>query len=114
MTENYSAIPVSVTTPDEFETRLGPIQFRDGYATPETAASVADGLDFLHGVEAFMNSIQGVSLWAIRKGFADVGVSDNEFVIFSEMMDASSLFLTANADTCLLYTSDAADDTQFV
>jgi hypothetical protein len=46
-----------------------------------------------------MNSIQGVSLWAIRKGFADVGVGDNEFVIFSEMMDAKSIFLTANADT---------------
>lgn len=60
---------------------------------------MADGLDFLHGVEAFMNSIQGVSLWAIREGFADVGVGDNEFVIFSQMMDAKSLFLTANADT---------------
>ena len=45
-----------------------------------------------------MNSIQGVSLWAIREGFADVGVGDNEFVIFSQMMDAKSLFLTANAD----------------
>ena len=99
MTESYSAIPVSITTPDDIETPLGPIQFRDGYATAESAEGVADGLDFLHGVEAFMNSIQGVSLWALRKGFADVGVGDNEFAIFSEMMDAKSLFLTANADT---------------
>jgi hypothetical protein len=99
MTDSYSPISASISTPDSFDTKLGAIEFSDGYATPETAANVADGLDFLHGVEAFMNSIQGVSLWALRKGFADVGVGDNEFVIFSELMDAKSLFLTANADT---------------
>ena len=71
MTDSYSPIPASITTPDNFETSLGPIQFRDGYAIPKTATNVADGLDFLHGVEAFMNSTQGVSLWALRKGFAD-------------------------------------------
>ena len=46
-----------------------------------------------------MNSIQGVSLYALRKGFADVGVKDGDFLIFSEMMDSRSLFLTANMDT---------------
>jgi hypothetical protein len=97
--EGYSPLPASITTPDTAETMFGPMEFTDGYPTAETASHVANGLDFLHGVEAFMNSIQGVSLWAMRKGFADVGVKDNEFVIFSEMMDAKSLFLTANADT---------------
>ena len=29
----------------------------------------------------------------------DVGVKDNEIGLFSELMDAKSLFLTANADT---------------
>lgn len=36
---------------------------------------------------------------AIRKGFLSIGVKDNELLIFSKLMDASSLFLTANADT---------------
>jgi hypothetical protein len=99
MTDSYSPIPRSISTPDSLDTMLGPIEFSDGYPTAESASNLADGLDFLHGVEAFMNSIQGVSLWAMRKGFADVGCNDNEFVIFSEMMDANSLFLTANADT---------------
>jgi hypothetical protein len=53
----------------------------------------------MHGVMAFMNSIQGVSLWALRRGFAEVGVGDNEFLLFSELMDSTSLFLTAKADT---------------
>src|SRR5262249_28669440 len=29
----------------------------------------------------------------------DIGVKDNEILVFSELMDAKSLFLTANADT---------------
>jgi hypothetical protein len=43
--------------------------------------------------------MQGVSVVAIRRGFLDAGVKDNEILIFSELMDAKSLFLTANADT---------------
>ncbi len=56
-------------------------------------------MHFVHGVVAFTNSIQGVSLWALRRGFAEVGVGDNDFLLFSDLMDATSLFLTANADT---------------
>jgi hypothetical protein len=43
--------------------------------------------------------MQGVNAAAIRKGFLDIGVKDNEILVFSELMDAKSLFLTANADT---------------
>ena len=33
----------------------------------------------------------------------DIGVKDNEIVVFSELMDAKSLFLTANADTVYFF-----------
>jgi hypothetical protein len=92
-------IPASITTPDKIESRIGTLQFKDGYPIGDTAAKIRDELDYIHGVEAFMNSIQGVSLYALREGFADVGVKDGEFIITSEMMDGKSLFLTANADT---------------
>jgi hypothetical protein len=92
-------VPLSVTTPDLVETRIGALQFQDGYPTGDTALRIRDELDYLHGVEAFMNSIQGVSLYALRKGFADAGIKDGDFVYTSELMDSKSLFLTANADT---------------
>jgi hypothetical protein len=92
-------VPVSITTPDSVESRIGTLQFKDGYPIGDTAAIVRDELDYLHGVEAFMNSIQGVSLYAMRKGFADVGINDGDFIYTSELMDSKSLFLTANADT---------------
>src|SRR5262249_53250345 len=49
--------------------------------------------------ETFVNTMQGVSMHAAHKGFQDVGVKDNEILVFSRLMDAKSLFLTANADT---------------
>ena len=46
-----------------------------------------------------MNTFGGVSVAALHKGLLSAGVKDNEVIVFSELMDAKSLFLTANADT---------------
>ena len=53
----------------------------------------------MHGVEAFVNAYQGASVAANFKGAQDAGISNNTALIFSELIDAKSLFLTANADT---------------
>jgi hypothetical protein len=92
-------VPEEITTPSKVETGLGTLEFTDGYPTRETAEKLRDHLDYLHGVEAFMNSIQGVSVYAIRQGFLDAGVMDGDVVIFSGLLDSRSLLLTGNADT---------------
>jgi hypothetical protein len=46
-----------------------------------------------------MDNLRGVSIHALRKGMMSIGMKDNEVLVFSELMDAKSLFLTANADT---------------
>jgi hypothetical protein len=92
-------VPAAVTTPSKVESGIGALEFTDGYPTRETAEKLRDHLDYLHGVEAFMNSIQGVSVYALRKGFLEAGINDGDVLIFSELMDSRSLFLTANADT---------------
>jgi len=89
----------SITTPDEVETRLGALQFKDGYPTRQTAAKIRDELDYINGVNTFMNSTRGVSLYAFRKGLLDIGVEDNDVLLFSELMDSKGLFLTGNTDT---------------
>ena len=53
----------------------------------------------MHGVEAFVNAYQGASTASIVKGFEEAGVPNNTVLLFSEMMDSKSLFLTANVDT---------------
>ena len=87
-------IPPSITTPDKVETRLGTLDFKDGAPSKETLAKVYDNLDFTHAFEAFVNTFQGVNMAAGRKGLLDAGIKDNEIAIFSELMDAKSLFLT--------------------
>ena len=58
------------------ETGIGALEFTDGYPTVETAATLRDHLDYLHGVETFMNTVSGVSVYAIRQGFLDAGIND--------------------------------------
>ena len=93
------AIPPSITTPDRVESSIGTLEYKDGAPSKETVAKVYDYLDLMHGVEAFVNAYQGASVAAIFKGMEDAGVPNNTALIFSELMDAKSLFLTANADT---------------
>jgi hypothetical protein len=92
-------VPPAITTPSKVEAGIGTLEFTDGYPKGETAEKLRDHLDYLHGVETFMNTIHGVSVYAIRQGFLDAGVMDGDMLIFSGLMDSRSLFLTPNADT---------------
>ena len=98
--ESGTPIPPFLTTPDSVETSIGTLKFRDGIPDAATASKVYDQLDLQRGVEAFLNGLRGVSIYAARQGIRDAGVKDNEGVlIFSGLMDSKSLFLTANTDT---------------
>jgi hypothetical protein len=93
------AIPSILITPDSVDTRIGKLEFKDGAPSAATAEKVLDSLDYVRGVDAFMNSFSGASAYAMRKGFLSIGAEDNSVVIFSDLMDSNSLFLTPNADT---------------
>lgn len=95
-------IPQSIVTPDTVDTRIGTLDFQDGLPSKQTLDKVYDNIDFSHAMRAFADTLQGVSIHAVRKGLRDIGAKDNEVVIFSELMDAKSLFLTANCDTVYL------------
>ena len=94
-----AAIPPSISTPDRVESRLGVLEFKDGAPSPATVDRIYDNLDITHAFEAFVNTFGGVSVAAIHKGLQGIGVKDNEVIVYSDLMDAKSLFLTANADT---------------
>ena len=93
----------SNTTPDKVETSIGTLEYKDGAPSKETVAKVYDYLDLMHGVEAFVNAYQGASVASIFKGCAEAGIPNNTAMIFSELMDAKSLFLTGNADTVYFF-----------
>ena len=89
----------SLSAPDKIETSAGTLEFKDGAPTAETAEKVYDTLDFTRALNVYNNSFRGASAYAIREGLRSIGAEDNDVVIFSELMDSNSLFLTANADT---------------
>ena len=89
----------SISTPDVVESRLGRLEFKDGAPSEATAELLYDHLDFVSAVQAYLGSLPGASLAAMRRGFASAGVEDNTFTFFPDLMDSASLFLTANSDT---------------
>jgi len=93
-------IPESIMTPDKVETRVGTLEFFDGIPTEKTAALLYDNLDYIRGVETFLNGLPAASLEAFRRGQAALGAKNsNQVLIFDELMDSNSLFLTGNTDT---------------
>jgi len=104
------AKPSSLGTPNRLETRIGGLELQDGVPTIETAEKVYDALDFTRALNVYNNTFRAASAYALREGFQSIGAKDNDIIIFSELMDASSLFLTANADTVYcLGTVDLSD-----
>src|SRR4051812_6503906 len=94
-----AGISPGLVTPDRVETSIGTLHFKDGAPTVETAEKIRDALDFTRALNVYNNSFRGASAYALGKGFQSIGAEDNTPVIFSDLMDAKSLFLTPNADT---------------
>jgi hypothetical protein len=92
-------IPEQITTPDRVETRIGTLEFFDGFPTEHTDKKVFDNLDFMRGVETFLNGCPAASLVAMREGMRELGAVNGTIGITESLMDARSLFLTPNTES---------------
>jgi hypothetical protein len=98
-TKMTTAIPAEITTPDSVETRLGTLKFFDGFPDDQTVEKVMDNLDFSRGVQAFLIGMPGASLVGMRTGFQKLGAVNGSVLIFENLLDSKSLFLTGNTDS---------------
>ncbi|AMN40589.1 DUF1254 domain-containing protein [Rhodoplanes sp. Z2-YC6860] len=96
-----------ISTPNEFKTTIGTLQFNQGRPTPKTVVQVYDQLDFIRGVEVFLNAMPGASMVAMRRGQRSMGAADNTFVVFEQYLDSKTLFLTGATDS--IYASSFLD-----
>jgi hypothetical protein len=93
-------VPAKITTPDTVETRIGTLRFRDGTPDSATVQLAYDQLDFGRGVDAFLTGMSATSVHALCRGFEEAGIKLNQGIGISEdLLDARSLFLTANTTT---------------
>ena len=93
-------VPNSIKTPDTVKTkRLGTLKFFDGAPDAKTVELVYDNLDFMRGVEAFLDGVPAASIYGICRGYKEAGMGPQSVGIFEDLMDARSVFLTANSTT---------------
>ncbi|MBW8640758.1 DUF1254 domain-containing protein [Hoeflea sp. WL0058] len=99
--QTYSAdTPDSVLTPDIVETeRLGALRFFDGMPDDETVRKAYDNIDFSRGVEAFLSGMPAASIHAMCSGFEEAGIPAHTIGVSEDLLDARSLWLTANSTT---------------
>jgi len=98
-TKMSTAIPPGIAIPAEVETRLGTLNFFDGFPDDATAEKIYDNLDFQRAVQAYMLALPAVNMAGLREGLTQLGPANTTIPTFDTMMDSRSLFLTANANT---------------
>ncbi len=93
-------IPEKILTPNKVETRIGDLDFYDGVPSTNTVEKVYNNLDFMRGVEVFLNFIPATSVEGMRLSHVDMGITkSNQVLLMSDLMDSNSLFLTGNTGT---------------
>ena len=85
---SYAPIPESILTPDSVESRIGTLEFFDGYPRAATVGAAYDNLDFQRGVRAFLDTLPIASLYAMREGMKGMGLVDGTVGIFEDLMDS--------------------------
>jgi hypothetical protein len=96
-------IPPEITTPDHVKTRLGTLNFFDGVPDKATCEKVYDNLDFMRGVEVFLNTMAAASTHANFVGLRSVGCDNHTVLIHEDRVDAKTLLLTPNTQTATLW-----------
>ncbi len=93
-------IPESILTPNSVETSIGTLNFFDGLPDEETVTKVYDNLDRIRATQAFLDMVPLASIEGLRRGMTSVGVdASHKILLYNDLMDSNSLFLTGNTDT---------------
>jgi len=93
-------IPAEIMTPDTVDSRIGKLEFFDGMPNAATVEKAYDNLDFMRGVEVFLNFVPASSMEGMRRGMESIGASKpNQVVVMDTLLHSSPLFLTGNTET---------------
>jgi hypothetical protein len=88
-----TTVPPGIASPDKVETRLGTLNFFDGFPDDVTVEKLYENLDFQRAVQAYLLALAPVSQAANRKGILEVGPANTTVPIFEQMMNPRSIFL---------------------
>jgi len=89
-------IPDGIATPDKLETHLGTLTSFDGVPDKETTQKLYDDLDLRRATEAYLDAMPIPSMSAMEKGLRAFGPPNTTALLFEDLMDSKSLWLTPN------------------
>ena len=93
-------IPEQIMTSDKVETSIGTLEFFDGLPDEASVQKVYDNLDRIRATEVFLNFVPLASIEGLRLGMESVGIDAcQKILLYDNLMDSNSLFLTGNTDT---------------
>ena len=92
-------MPKGVASPDKVETRLGTLNFFDGFPDKATAEKLYDNLDFQRAVQAYLLALPAVNQAFNRKAILSMGPVNPTVPIWEGLVDARTIELTANDNT---------------
>jgi hypothetical protein len=88
------------------ETRIGTLNFENGYPSEETTRKLFDEMDYQRAVQAFLWAYPAVSFESIRIATKrDLGTDLNDMIIADNFADPKGLWLTANDTTIYALTN---------
>jgi hypothetical protein len=89
-------IPEGIETPNRVETHLGTLTSFDGVPDQKTTQKIYDDLDLRRATEAFLAALPIASMSAMEAGLRKFGPPNTTAVLFENLMDSRSLWLTPN------------------
>ncbi len=92
-------IPPGIASPDTVETRLGTLNFFDGFPDKASVEKIYDNLDFQRAVQAYLLAIPAVNQADNRAAILQMGPANTTVPIWEQMVDSRTIELTANNNT---------------
>ena len=92
-------MPPGIAVPNKIETRLGTLNFFDGFPDKATAEKLFNNLDFQRAVQAYLLAIPAVSQAADRNACRTLGPVNRTVPIWEQLVDSRTIGLTFNDNT---------------
>ncbi len=92
-------IPPGIAIPEKVETRLGTLEFFDGFPSDKTVEILYDNLDFQRAVQAYLLAIPAVNQAAMRKALLQWGPANRTMPIWEDLVFPRTVGLTFNTST---------------
>lgn len=97
--KKVTEIPDGIAIPDKVETRLGTLNFQDGFPDDATVEKLYDNLDFQRAVQAYLLAIPAVNQAAMRKALLKWGPANTTMPIWEDLVFPRTVGLTFNTST---------------